>query len=113
MTLEVLVQSFVLVPFNFSLFLPVILSQLAFILSFRSIILDERSFLSVVEQKIVGESGGRNIVIEDSHHRLTSLAGKLCAIVPLAGWLVVVHRILDVDELLIWNVLNVQKFDTH
>lgn len=63
--------------------------------------------LVIVVFEVIIESGGRSEVLDDCQHSFTGFGVDLLAVPSLTGWLVLVERILDMDELSIWNIFDV------
>lgn len=67
--------------------------------------------LVIVVFEVVVKSCGRSEALEDRQHSLTGFGVDLLAVPALTSWLVLVEWIFNMDELGVWNVLNVDPLN--
>jgi len=67
--------------------------------------------LVIVVFEVIIKSRGRSEALEDRQHSLASFGVDLLAVPALASWLVLVEWIFDMDELSVWNVLDVDPLN--
>jgi hypothetical protein len=72
---------------------------------------DPELLLLVVELEVIVQPGRCAVVRKDEKHPLTYLPEELLAVTTLACRLVVVERVLDMDELRVWDILDVQPLE--
>lgn len=67
--------------------------------------------LVIIVFEVIVKSRGGSEALEDRQHSLASFGVDLLAVPALASWLVLVERVFNMDELSVWNVLNVDPLD--
>lgn len=67
--------------------------------------------LVIIVFEVVVKSRGRSEALEDRQHSLAGFGVDLLAVPALTSWLVLVEWIFNMDELSVWNVLNVDPLN--
>lgn len=98
-------------PLRYLLFISLILFISVIELLLLGASLLPESLLVIVVFEVIVESRGRSEALEDRQHSLASFAVDLLAVPALTSWLVLVEWIFNMDELSVWNVLNVDPLN--